>query len=85
MGRDNLGCRENISIGQIMLFCFLGEMFSRLPGKVSRCDVDFVKCKEKVFPLSGKVVFIRNKNYLCHRDPAYQQARSRYVGKLFVS
>ena len=33
-------------------------MFSRLPGKVSRCDVDFVKCKQKVFPLSEKVVFI---------------------------
>ena len=24
-------------------------MFFRLPGKVSRCDVDFVKCKQKVF------------------------------------
>ena len=41
-----------------MLFCSYGEMFSRLPGKVSRGDVDFVKCKQKVFPLSGKVVFI---------------------------
>ena len=34
-------------------------MFSRLPGKVSRCDVDLVKCKQKVFPLSGIVVFLR--------------------------
>ena len=44
-----------------MLFCSYGEMFSRLPGKVSRGDVDFVKCKQKVFPLSGKVVFIWDK------------------------
>ena len=27
------------------LFCSYGEVFSRLPGKVSRGDVDFVKCK----------------------------------------
>ena len=84
MGRSYLGCRENISTGQIMLFCSYEEMFSRLPGKVSRCDVDFVKYKQKVFPLSGKVVFIRDKNYLGHRDLACQQARSRYPGKLFV-
>ena len=58
MGRTCLGCRENISTGQIILFCSYGEMFSRLPGKVSRYDVDFVKCKQKVFPLSGKVVFM---------------------------
>ena len=44
--------------GQIMLFCSYGEFFSRLPGKVSRCNVDFVKCKQEVFPLSGKVVLI---------------------------
>ena len=50
--------KKNISTGQIMLFCSYGEMFSCLPGKVSRGDVDFVKCKQKVFPLSGKVVFI---------------------------
>ena len=61
MGRSYLGCRENISTGQIMLFCSYGEMFSRLSGKVSRCDVDFVKCKRKVFPLSGKVMFIWDK------------------------
>ena len=58
MGRSCLGCRENISTGQIILFCSYEEMFSRLPGKVSHCVVDFVKCKEKVFPHSGKVVFI---------------------------
>ena len=28
-----------------MLFCSYGEIFSRLAGKVSRFDVDFVKCK----------------------------------------
>ena len=58
MGRSYLGCRENILTAQIMLFCSYGEIFSRLPGKVSCFDVDFVKCKQKVFPLSGKVVFI---------------------------
>ena len=42
----------------VTLFCSYGEMISPLPGKVSRCDVDFVKCKQKAFPLSGKVVFI---------------------------
>ena len=68
---------ENISTGQIMLFCSYGEMFSRLPGKFSRCDVDFVKCKQKVFPLSRKVVFIWDRNYLGHRDLACQQAISR--------
>ena len=85
MGRSYLSCRKNISTGQIMFFCSYGEMFFRLAGKVSRCDVDFVECKQKVFPLSGKVVFIWDKNYLGHRDLACQQARSRYPGKLFVS
>ena len=59
-------------------------MFSRSPGKVSRCDVDFVRCKQKVFPLSGKVMFIWDRNYIGHRDLTRQQARSRYPGKLFV-
>ena len=83
MGRSYLGCRENISTGQIMLFCSYGELFSRLPGKVFRCDVDVLKCKQKVFPLSGKVVFIWDKNYLGHRDLAchnfcpYEQALRR--------
>ena len=36
MGRSYLGSQENISAGQIMLLCSYGEMFSRLPGKVSR-------------------------------------------------
>ena len=56
-----------------------------LTGKVSRGDVDFVKCKQKVFPLSGKFVFIWDKNYLGHRDLACHQARPRLTGKLFVS
>ena len=84
MGRSYLGSRENILTGQIMLFCSYGEMFSRLPGKVSRGDVDFVKCKQKIFPLSGKVVLIWDKNYLDHQDHACHQARSRLTGKLFV-
>ena len=67
-----------------MLFCSYGEMFSRLPSKVSRCDVNFVKCKQKVFPLSEKVVFTWGKNYLGHRDLACQQARSGYPRKLVV-
>ena len=69
-----------------MLFCSYGKIFSRLPGKVSGDDVDFVKCKkQKVFPLSGKVVFIWDKNYLGDRDLACHPARSRLTGKLFVS
>ena len=84
VGRSYLGSRENISTGQIM-FCSYVEMFSRLPDKVSRGDVDFVKCRQKVFPLSGKVVFIWDKNYLGHQDLACHQARSRLTGKLFVS
>ena len=85
MGRSYLSSRGNISTGQITLFCSHGAMFSRLPGKVSHGDVDFVKCKQKVFPLSGKVVFIWDKNYLGHRDLACHQARFRLTGKLFVS
>ena len=85
MGRSYLGSRENISTGQIMLFCSYGEMFSPLPGRVSPGDVDFVKCKQKVFPLGGKVAFIWDKNYLGHRDLDCHQARSRLTGKLFVS
>ena len=54
MGKSYLDCRENITTAQIILFCTDGKMFSRLPGKVSCCDVDFVKCKQKVFPLSGE-------------------------------
>ena len=53
MGRSCLGCREKISIGQIILFCSYGEMFSCLPDKVSRCDVDFVN--RKFSHLTGKL------------------------------
>ena len=56
MCRSCLGCREDFSTGQIILFCSYGEMFSRLPGKVSCCDIDFVKCKQNVFrDLAGKL------------------------------
>ena len=61
------------------------EMCSHLQGKVSRCDVDFVKCKQKVFPLSGKAVFIWDKNYLGNRDLACQQARCRHPRENFSS
>ena len=86
MSRTYLGCRENISTGQIILFCSYawGNVFA-LSGEVSRCDVGFVKCKQKVFSLSRKAVFIRDKNYLGHRDLAHEQARSRYTGKCVVS
>ena len=49
MGRSYLGSRESILTGQIMLFCSYGEMFSRIPGKICRGHVDFVKCKQS-FP-----------------------------------
>jgi hypothetical protein len=66
---------------------------TRLPGKVFGCDValninwiEKLLTRQKVIPLSGKVVFILwGKHYPGHRDLACQQARSRYTGKLFVS
>ena len=67
-----------------MLFSSYGEMFSRLPGKVSPCDVDFEKRKQKVFLLSQTVVFMWDKNDLGHRDLTCQQVRSQCPGKLFV-
>ena len=73
MGRSYLGSRENISTGQIMLFCSYGEIFYRLPDKVSRGDVDFVKCKQKV-------VFIWDKKYLGHRGLACQPVIKRDLG-----
>ena len=84
----------------VLRACSYGQKLSRFPRKisdrsnnvalfiwrkVSRDDIDFVKCKQKVFPLSGKVVFIWDKNYLGRRDLACHQARSRLTGKLFVS
>ena len=39
MGKNCRGYRENISTSQIILFCSYGETLSRLPGKVSDCDV----------------------------------------------
>ena len=39
-------------------------MLKRLPGKVSHCDVDFVKVKQKVFALSEKSVFMEKKSWL---------------------
>ena len=56
----------------MILFSLYGEMLSFLMGKVSRCDVNFVKCKQVVFPLSQKVVFISDKNYLSHRDQSLE-------------
>ena len=37
-------------------------MFSRLPGKVSRCDVDIVKCTQKVSLQAGKFCSYETKN-----------------------
>ena len=54
--------RKHFDRSNNVIFCSYEEMFSRLPGKVSRCNVDFVKCKQKFFPLSGKVVFIWDEN-----------------------
>ena len=46
----------------------------------------FFKCKHQVFPLSGKVGFIWNKIIsVTEISPSCQQARSQYLGKLFVS
>ena len=92
MWKSYLGQRDNISTSEIILFCSYGETLSRLPGKVPDCDVALSKStieklltRQKVFPLSGKVMFIWAKHYPVYRDLACQQARSRYTGKLFVS
>ena len=77
MGRSYLGCRENISTGQIILFCSYGQMFSRLLGKVSRCDVDFVKCKQKVFRLAEKLCSYETKTI-----SVTEISLSQYPGKL---
>ena len=68
------------------------KRYPRLPGKVSGRDVALVRLaieklltRQKVFPLSGKVVFIWEKHFPVYRDLACQQARSWYTGKLFVS
>ena len=76
MGRSCLGCRENISTGQIILFCSYGEMLSRLPGKVSRCDVDFVNRK-----------FSRLAGIYISRSPRSRLSASEISvpGKTFVS
>jgi hypothetical protein len=67
------------------------KMLSRLPGKVFGCDValntnwiEKLLTRQKVIPLSGKVLFNWDK-HPGHRDLACQQARSRYTGKLVVS
>ena len=59
MGKSYLGCRDRSN----NLFCSHGEMLSHLLGEVSHCDVDSVKCKQKVFPLSRKVCSYVRKNY----------------------
>jgi hypothetical protein len=91
MGKSYPGKWENFSTSQILLFCSYGETLSRLPGKVSGCDValninwtEKLLTRQKVILLSGKVVFIWEK-HPGHRDLACQQGRSRYTGKLFVS
>ena len=63
---------------QVKQFCsvHMGKCDPAYWVKVCRGDVDFVKCKQKVFPPSGKVVLVWDKNYLGHRDLAFQQARS---------
>ena len=69
MGRSYLGSRENISTGQIMLFCSYGEMFSHLPGKISRGDVDFVKCKERKLCSYGiKIISVTEISPVIKRD-----------------
>ena len=60
------------------------EMLFRLPGDVFCCDVNFVKCKQNVIPLSRKVVFIWDKNFVGHRDLACQLGSEISVpGKTF--
>ena len=45
MGKSYVVKRENFSTSQILLFCSYGETLSRLPGKVSGCDVASIELK----------------------------------------
>ena len=59
-----------------------------ISGTVSSCDVDIVKCEQKVFSPGGKVVYIWEVCPICSRvcrDHACQQARSRTREILFSS
>ena len=47
--------------------------------------VNYCVYEQKVFPLSGKVVFIWEKHFPVYRDLACQQARSRYRRENFSS
>ena len=62
MGKSYLGQRENILTSEIILFCSYGETLSRLPGKVSVCDVALSKSTiEKLLndrKFSGKVGYM---------------------------
>ena len=57
------------------LYLLYGKTLSRLPGKVSDCDVELSKStieklltRQIFFPLSGKVVFIWAKHYPVYRE-----------------
>ena len=54
---------------------------------LSKSTIEKLLTRQKVFPLSGEVVFICMGETLSrvYRDLACQQARSRYTGKRFVS
>ena len=80
LARKHFDDRNNL----IILFCSYGETLSRLPGKVSDCDVALSKCtieklltRQKVFSLSGKVGYM-----LCSYGKDIIPCT---VGKLFVS
>ena len=80
MGRSYLGWRES----QIILFCSYGEMLSRIPDKVSRSDVDFVKCRQKFVLIWDICAHVGQK---LSRLPRSRLSASEisYSGKRFVS
>ena len=79
MGRSYLGYRKNISTGQIILFCSYWKMFSRLPGKVPRCDVDFVKCKQKLCSYGTKIISVAEISPVSKRDLGTRQNFSSHM------
>ena len=75
MGRSYLGSRENISTGQIMLFCSYGEMFSRLSGELCSYGIKIISVTEispvgKLFisyerKVTFHTIFVRRRDLAC--------------------
>ena len=80
MGRSYLGWQES----QKILFYSYGKMSSRIPDKVSRNDIDFVMCEQKLVLIWDICAHMGQK---LSRLPRSRLSTSEisYSGKRFVS